>query len=180
MTISQEEMREIICTSLEMKERKRALYEDAMNSCPDQVGKETFRILRDAEVEHTRHIQDAYEELKKGKSWEDVCKIYPERADMRTVFRRIAEEHGKAAHACGDEIFALETGLKLEETCMRYFQEHMKRSTDAQEREFLERMAIEEREHYVMLADLKFYYSDPQAWFMEKSRARLDGAGGSA
>jgi hypothetical protein len=27
-----------------------------------------------------------------------------------------------------------------------------------------------------MLADLKFYYTDPQAWVMEKSKARLDGA----
>jgi hypothetical protein len=37
-------------------------------------------------------------------------------------------------------------------------------------------MITDEREHYRTLADLKFYYTDPEAWFMEKSRVRLDGA----
>jgi hypothetical protein len=41
-------------------------------------------------------------------------------------------------------------------------------------------MIKEEKEHFVLLADLKFYYTDPENWFMEKSRARLDGAGGVA
>ncbi len=37
---------EMFCTALEMKERKKKLYEDAMKACPDQVGIETFRMLK--------------------------------------------------------------------------------------------------------------------------------------
>jgi rubrerythrin len=180
MTTDYEATLAMFCTALEMKEKKKGLYEEAMNACPDQVGKETFRMLRDAELEHTRHIQETYEELKQGKVWADACKFYPEQQNMQDAFRKIAEEHSKVAKACGDDIYALETGMQLEQASIQFFEEQLKRASDPLERRFLETMAIDEREHFRMLADLKFYYADPQGWFMEKSKARLDGAGGGA
>jgi hypothetical protein len=49
-----------------------------------------------------------------------------------------------------------------------------------EEREFLNHLIAEERSHYIMLADLKFYYIDPEHWFMEKGKTDLDGAGASS
>jgi len=34
----------------------------------------------------------------------------------------------------------------------------------------------EEREHRKILENLKYYYTDPEGWLMEKGRAGLDGA----
>ena len=137
MANANEQAFEMFCTALEMKEKKQALYEDAMNACPDQVGQETFRILRDAEREHTRHIQETYEELKQGKVWADACKLFPEQENLKEAFRKIAEQQ-KVAKACGDDIYALDTGMQLEEASIRFFGEQLKSANEPLERRFLE------------------------------------------
>lgn len=181
MSSERDEALEMFCTAIEMKEKKRALYEDAMKICPDQVGIETFRMLRDAEVEHVKRIQELYEELREGKDWAATCKLHEfQSEDKQAVLRRIAEEHGKVPKACLDDVVAIETGLRFENASIDFFENRLKKATQDIERDFLERMIAEEREHYILLADLKFYYVDPEAWFMEKGRARLDGAGGVA
>ncbi len=178
MTNERDEAFDMFCTAIEMKEKKRNLYEEAMKTCPDQVGIETFRMLRDAEAEHLKQIHQTYEELKRGKVWADACKYHPvEDEDKKAILRKIAEEHGKIPKACVDDVVAIETGMHLEGTSMKFLQEQLQRQMDPLEREFIDRMIAEEREHYILLADLKYYYVDPEAWFMEKSRARLDGAG---
>ncbi|MGA7875176.1 MAG: hypothetical protein WCA08_05895 [Desulfoferrobacter sp.] len=178
MVNERDEAFEMFCTAMEMKEKKKALYEDAMSTCPDQVGIETFRMLRDAEAEHLKQIHETYEELKKGKVWADACKYHPvEDEDKKAILRKIAEEHGKMPRACLDDVVAIETGMKLENSSIDFFQKQLQGSMDPLEREFIDRMLVEEREHYILLADLKYYYTDPESWFMEKSRARLDGAG---
>jgi rubrerythrin len=170
----------MFCTALEMKDRKKALYEDALKACPDQVGQETFRILRDAELDHVRQIQEVYEDLKQGKAWADACKFYPEQENLKKAFHRIAQEQGQSGAVCADDVHALDTGMKLEEASMEFFGDQLKQAGDPLARQFLERLVHDEREHFMLLADLKFYYTDPEGWFMEKSKARLDGGGGMA
>lgn len=180
MTNQTEAIQAMLCTALDLKEKKRALYEEGLNACPDQVGKETFLILRDAETEHARQIQELNEEFKKGKSWADACKFYPEQENLKKAFHRIAQEQGEVGSVCADDIRALEVGMKLEEASIEFFRDQLKATQDPTARQFLERMVDDEREHFMLLADLKFYYSDPHAWFIEKSGVRLDGAGGVA
>jgi len=178
MASERDEAFEMFCTVIEMKEKKKALYQDAMSTCPDQVGIETFRMLRDSEEQHLKQVHETYEEIKKGKVWADACKYHPvEDEDKQAFLRKIAAEHGKMPMACLDDVVAIETGLQLENSSIAFFQKQMELSKDPLEREFIDRLLAEEREHYVLLADLKFYYVDPEGWFMEKSRSRLDGAG---
>jgi rubrerythrin len=181
MSNSESASLDMFCTAVEMKEKKKALYEDAMKSCPDQVGIETFRMLVNAEDEHLKSLQAAYEELKKGKIGPDTCKFHAfESADKKTLLRKVAKEHGKLPKACLDDVVAIETGMNLENATIEFFEKELKRATDPVERALLERMISEEREHFVLLADLKLYYVDTENWMMEKGGWRLDGAGGAA
>lgn len=67
--------------------------------------------------------------------------------------------------------------MQLEDAGIQFFEKQLQKAGEPEEKEFLSRLIAEEREHYILLADLKFYYVDPEHWFMEKSKARLDGAG---
>jgi len=179
MANEMEEALEMFCAAIDMKERKKALYQEAMNACPDQVGIETFRMLRDAEDEHLKRITELYEEVKEGRVWANVCKLHSfESEDKQGILRRIAKEHAKVPKACVDDVVAIETGMNLENASIEFFEKRKAKTSSQVELEFLLRMIAEEREHYILLADLKYYYVDPESWFMEKSRARLDGAGG--
>lgn len=178
MTLTPDEMQDLFCQVTDLKEKKKKLYQDALASCADQVGKETFRYLLDSEASHLNELQKIHDQLKHGASWGDACRYVEARGeDARQLFQRIAEEHHKATARCDDDVTALATGIQLEEASIQFFEGKLGRATEPAQKQFLERMAAEEREHRTVLADLQFYYADPQAWFMEKSGARLDGAG---
>lgn len=67
MTKERDDALEMFCTALEMKEKMRTLYEDAIKTCPDQVGIDTFRMLRDGEVDGIKSVQALYESLRDEK-----------------------------------------------------------------------------------------------------------------
>ena len=178
MGSAQDKTVDILCSAIALKERKKSLYDEAMKSCPDAVGVETFRMLKAAEEGHIERIKEVYEEAKKGKVTADTCKLYEfESASKKTFLRRIADERGRIRKACLDDVAAIETGLELENASIEFFAKHYASATDAVERDFLERMIGEEREHHALLADLKFYYEDTENWFLEKGHQVLDGGG---
>jgi len=169
---------DVFCAAIALKERKKSLYDEAMKSCPDAVGVETFRMLKTAEDGHLERIKEAYEEAKKGKVSADTCRFQAFEPDTKKTFlRRIADERGRIRKACLDDVAAIETGLLLENESIEFFSKHYAAATDHEERTFLDRMIVEERQHHALLADLKFYYEDTENWFLEKGHQVLDGAG---
>ncbi|SMC20716.1 Rubrerythrin [Desulfacinum hydrothermale DSM 13146] len=178
MALSSQELLDAFCQAVEIKEKKQKLYQEAMEACSDAVGRETFQLLYESEKEHGRLVQEIYEELKAGKAWADACRYVPPEEDLLAkLLQKVGPEENKPADSCSDELAALETGIQLEEACIRLFEEKLEKATEPLQKEFLSRMSSEEREHRRILEDLKFYYTDPHGWFMEKSGARLDGAG---
>jgi rubrerythrin len=173
----QEKTLDIFCTAVAMKEKMLSLYDEAVKNCPDPVGIETFRMLKTAEEEHLGSINVAYEDAKKGVLTANVCQFYEFKTEDKKAFlRRIGEEKGRIPKACLDDVAAIETGMALENEAITLFSKQHSEATDGVERDFLERMIAEERQHLIMLADLKFYYVDTENWFLEKGRQRLDGA----
>jgi rubrerythrin len=178
MAREQDKILDIFCTAIALKEQKRSLYEEAMRTCPDPVGVETFGMLKAAEDEHLGRINAIYEAAKKGKMAPDACQFHEfEAEDKKALLRKIAEEQGKVPKACLDDVAAIETGLALENQSITFFSKAREEATEPLERDFLDQMIAGERQHYIMLADLKFYYVDTENWFLEKGRQVLDGAG---
>jgi rubrerythrin len=174
----QDKILEMFCSALELKEKKKALYADAMKACSNPVGVETFKMLLDAETQHMNEIQKVYETLKKGKVSPDACRLNSVKsADINALIREITSETPGMPKACIDDVAAIDGGLRMEEAGMQFYRKQLEHTVDPLEREFLNRIIEQEREHHKVLADLRFYYVDPANWFMEKSHSGLDGAG---
>jgi rubrerythrin len=170
---------EMMCAALEIKEKMKTLYDEAAGKCSDDVGIETFRMLRAMEQEHLDRINGIYTDLAKGQIDVDSCRLYDfHEADKKEVLKRISREKKFFGRACLDDVAAIESGMELENKSINFFTDHLKRAATSIEREFLSSMIAEERSHYIILSDLKFYYVDPGHWLMEKGRTGLDGAGG--
>jgi rubrerythrin len=90
MALSREELLDMFCQALDIKEKKKKLYEEAMQGCSDQVGRETFGLLMNAEMEHIRYLQEMYEDLKKGSDWSNACRYIPaEEQALKALYKRI-------------------------------------------------------------------------------------------
>jgi rubrerythrin len=170
---------EMMCAALEIKEKMKKLYDEAAEKCSDDVGVQTFRMLRDIEQDDLGRISGIYTDLTKDKVDADSCRFYDfDTADKRKVLKRIAREKRFVGKACLDDVAAIESGMELENKSINFFTDHLKQAVTPIEREFLNHMIAEERSHYIILSDLRFYYVDPGHWLMEKGRTGLDGAGG--
>jgi rubrerythrin len=92
------------------------------------------------------------------------------------VVKKIGQKREGISKACLDDVAAIESGMELENSGIEFFSDKLKTASLPTEREFLNHMIAEERSHYIMLADLRFYYIDTGNWFMEKAKTGLDGA----
>jgi rubrerythrin len=168
---------EIMCTAIEIKEKMKTLYADAAGKCKDHVGSETFQNLRDMEQKHLERLRAIYADLAKGADDLDSCRFYDFGSlDKSKVAKKIGQKREGFSQACLDDVAAIEGGMELENSGIEFFLDKLKAATVPTEREFLNHMIAEERSHYIMLADLRFYYIDPGHWFMEKAKTGLDGA----
>ena len=168
---------EIMCTAIEIKEKMKTLYADAAGKCNDRVGSETFEMLRDMEEKHLERLRGIYADLAKGADDLDSCRFYDFGSLNRSkVVKKIGQQREGISKACLDDVAAIESGMELENSGIEFFSDKLKTASLPTEREFLNHMIAEERSHYIMLADLRFYYIDTGGWFMEKAKTGLDGA----
>jgi len=178
-TNSTEKLTELLCAAVDIKEKMRTLYRDAAGKCSDAVGTSTFKTLEELEVEHLDRLRALQKDIAEGgvKGF-DSCRMYDfDSLEKREVTRRIARERRAVAGACLDDVAAIETGMALENKGIDFFTARLKQASSPEEREVLNHLIAEERAHYIMLSDLRFYYIDPEHWFMEQGRTGLDGAG---
>ncbi len=172
---------EILCEAIEIKGQMRELYMQAEGECSDDIGSGTFRMLEELEKEHLERLGEIQADISRGGASPDSCRYHTFDSDeKREVMRRILREKKRLARACIDDIASIETGLQLENHAIDHFTARLNSAVDPTVRDFLSLLISEERSHYMVLADLKFYYADPGHWLMEKGRTELDGAGSSS
>ncbi len=167
---------DLLCTAMELAEKGKNLYAKALDSCESDMSKEIFNILKKEETEHEISIRKTYEAFKAGKpadeSW-SYCQL--DERGIRPIFDKVAEKYG-VTRACLNEIQALDMAVDLEDSCVKFYEKELSQAATPQEKKFCELMRNEEREHRRMLTDMKFFFNDPESWFMEKEHPHIDGA----
>ncbi|MEW6267535.1 MAG: ferritin family protein [Thermodesulfobacteriota bacterium] len=175
MPSADEQLLIMLSTALEMEEKGQRHYEKAAKNCRNPLGREIFDLLAGYEVQHARTIREIYQTLKGGKPFPEQSVGQAVSVDLGRVFRDLAGKHADS-RAEADEMKALEMGLEFESASIEFYRNLAGRSQDQGEKKFALKLEAEERGHLNLLADLKQYYADPEAWLMAKGRAGLDGA----
>lgn len=170
---------EVICTVLELKEKKLAQYAAGMKACRTRIGVETFKLLHDTETEHINHISKMYEELKRGEASPDACRLHKAESPDWNAFLLEMTSGKPDRESYPEDIAAIEASLRMEGASIEFYKAELQDLADPVEREFLQHVLDEEWERFILLDDLRFYYVDSSRWFIEKGRpiqARADAA----
>jgi rubrerythrin len=167
---------DMLSAALDMEEKGKAFYEKAVTTCRNPQCKEIFSALMKDEVVHNGRIKQIHNTLTSQKCWtRDWESIKAPSNDLGMLFKSLAvRERGKIKAETTD-LEAVDIGLDLESTSIKFYQEHRAKTTDPIEAAFLDQMILEEKGHWKALKDTRYYLTDPQGWFMEKERAGLDG-----
>lgn len=176
MSPAQDSALTMLTTALEMEEKGKKYYLEAAQTTKNEVGREIWKLLADYEDKHTAKIKEIYDALSGGKGWQEEIASMPVVTDLGQVFKKLAREQKEHIKADTGDMEALGVGIQFEQASVKFYEDHLAQSENPVEKKFVEAMVAEERGHLNLLTDMKFYYTDPEAWFMEKEKAGLDGA----
>ena len=170
-------IRGIYQSALQMEKKGRDFYLQKAEQADEELEKEVFRMLADEEQAHFDWIRRIIAGTDLAQEFAVVLDEFEEEAPQRfeRFFKKLVERHKQGLSSSSKDIQALEMGLKLEEQSIRFYQERAEGAEFDAEREFLKRLIEQERGHFQLLSDLKFYRENPSAWFQEKERGGLDG-----
>lgn len=177
MTEKAERALTMLNKALDMERKGMAFYEDAIKTCSNQVGREIFQMLKKEEQIHMDRIMKIYAHLEEKADWTSDWKvIQPDHGDLEVFFTELTKRHGTDITADTSDIEALDVGIDFEQNAVAFYREHLSDAVETLEREFIEEMVAEERNHHKILTDMKLYLTDPAIWFREREHGGLDGA----
>jgi len=168
-------VKDFLSSALEMEQRGHRFYLDATKHTDSALAKEIFQILAEEELKHINAFQDIFQSLKAGKGDDVWLKIPLQSRELDPIFRTLAKKYLKEIKPGASRISALELGMEMEQSSIKFYQERLAQAEGEKEREFLEKIIQEEQEHFQILKDMEFYFTNPEGWFQEKERSSLDG-----
>lgn len=176
MTNTNEKALKMLKTALEMEEKGRRFYEQASASCQNTFGRDMFRNLAQDEVAHAERIKKIFASLEADRGWTDEwMKFGMHKDDLIDMFYKFTEKNGKLIKADTKDLEALDIAIDMEEKAIAFYDGYLKSTKDLVERAFLEKMVVEERTHFAIIRDTKFYLTDPEGWFFEHEKHSCDG-----
>ncbi len=167
---------DLLGVAINMEIKAKEFYDRFAASCVSGDCKKIFTMLAADEAEHKIQLQKIHDSLASGDDWcEWKDHDHSHQALVDLVNGLSKEFDAKAANTAGD-IEALGVGIELEGEGVKFYDQRLKDTDDPVEKEFLEKIIVEERGHYRALVDMKRYLRGPGAWCEEKEKGGLDGA----
>jgi rubrerythrin len=166
----------MLATALEMENKGKRFYDQAIAKCKSKAGAEIFQKLAKDELVHIGRIKRIYDAVKAGASLEaEMRALDADEEKLTDFFRALATRHGPKIERHASDLDALDVGLDFEAKAVTFYEGALKQAEDDLERRFLQRMVLEEKDHYAALSDMKLYLTNPAAWFQEHESPVLDG-----
>jgi len=162
--------------ALEIENRGKAFYAEARDKARHPLGKEIFAHLVQEEDSHIARISEVYKILQSGARWPQNPQHPHAATDTAKLFDRLVKEQARQLKGKTDDMKALKTAQDFELKNEKFYRDLSPQTQDRLARQFFERLAQEERGHYLLITDTISYLTSPEQWFAEKERAYLDGA----
>jgi rubrerythrin len=173
---SGKETGDLLAVALEKEIKGRDFYRDAMQKSTNELGKELFRSLSVDESVHIDRIKKIYAALTGGQVWPtDWKSLHVENEDLNKLTRTRIEQFGKNMAPDMSDVEAINIGVQMEQTAIKFYEEQLEKAADPIEKEFATQMIAEERSHFAALESLKEFFSNPAGFYLELEKPALEG-----
>ncbi len=173
MTQEQETTRQALETAIKMEIDGKEFYKKAAKASGNPMGKKLLNRLADEEDIHREVFQNIYNTLGEKKGWPEV-NIKHTNA-LNTIMQDAAKSIGKDIKPGKQEIDDVKIAMELENKTYDYYRSHAAKATFPAEKEFYQRLTVQEEEHHRILLSYFELLNDPEAWFVQMEHPSLDG-----
>ena len=175
METEQDKILEALQIAIQMETNGKEYYLKTSQESSNEPGKKLLESLAAEEDVHRRKFEEIYNAIRSRKAW-PTTDFQPDGGKrLRTIFARATEEMGSNIKSLATELDAVQTAMSMENKTHDFYKSQGGNATCDTERDFYETLAIEEREHHLILLDYYEYLKDPAGWFVSKEHPSLDG-----
>lgn len=162
-------MQEIVQTAIKMETDSIAFYQEAAEKTGHPFAREMFNGFVKDEKRHLLILQNIF----KGVDFE--AEFIRPKESIKTVFSMLKDRMMERVKAASSEIDALKIALAFEKEGYDFYLKAAGQATDQKEKDVLNRLAIEENDHYTILNETCDFLTNTGNWFMYEERGILEG-----
>ena len=175
MATEQDKTLEALKIAIQMETSGQEYYLKASRESSNELGKNLLQSLAAEEDLHRQKFKEIYNNVRTRKAWL-VTDFQPDGGKrLRTIFAETTEQASPKIKSTATELDIVETAMSMENKTHDFYKSLGGSARHTAEKEFYETLAIEEREHYLILLDYFEYLKDPAGWFVSKEHSSLDG-----
>ena len=174
MTQEQQKTLDGLNIAIQMEIDGKEFYSKAAAASANELGKKLLNTLAGEEDIHRKVFIGIYESIKSKRGWPAVD-FHPDGGrGLRTVFSETLAKSGTSIKVGNSEVDAVLTARNMETKTFDFYRRQMAAATEKAEEDFYERLASQEQEHNLILADYYEYLKNPAGWFVKKEHPSLD------
>ncbi len=146
-----------------------SFYTGAARSTQYPAGKKMFLSVAEDEKRHLKMIGQIVKGLRI--THRDVSPLQ----NVKTVFESMRAEMMQRVAATTDDLEAFKIAMQMEKEGMGHYQKTLSKAKKDKEKALLERLILEERQHYAIFANTYHFLSDTGNWFLWEERGIVEG-----
>ena len=166
--MEKKEILDVLTESLAMEEKGHAFYKDGAEKIKNSLGRRMLSRLADDELVHIKRIKDIYNHLMDETT--DRLELPTDKIEnFDKIFGRMQENLKEAVEDLTevgvDDEEIINVALELEAHAKFYYQEAADKASDPKVKEFYQRLAQEEQNHYELLRKTHSYLENPSLFY---------------
>ncbi len=175
MVTEQDKTLEALQIAIRMEIDGKEYYQKASQESSNELGRKLLQSLATEEDTHRQKFEEIYNAIRSRKAW-PVSDFQPDGGKrLRTIFAETTERASPKIKTTATELDIIETAMSMENKTHDFYKSLGGNARHTAEKAFYQTLAIEEREHHLILLDYYEYLKDPAGWFVRKEHPSLDG-----
>lgn len=144
-------------------------YTEAAKKTKYPAGKKMFETISQDEKRHLNMISRIIKGLQV--TVKDVSPM----KNMKTVFESMKKEMMQKAAATTDELEAFKIAMQMEKEGVEFYKKTLAKAKKEKEKALLERLIVEEQQHYAIFSNSYQFMANTGSWFMWEERSIVEG-----
>lgn len=175
MTQEREKTLEALKTAIQMEIDGKEFYLKASSNSKNEMGRKLLETLSKEEDNHRIKFEEIYAVIEKKMGWPKT-EFDPDGSNkLRTIFSEMMSDISTEKETLRTEISTVQKAMDMESASRDFYNRQREDAVHIAEKQFYEKIAEEEYQHFLVLLDYFEYLKDPAAWFVEKEHPSLDG-----
>ena len=158
--------------ALEMETRGRDFYEEVSAAAKDVLVRDFFKFLAEQETVHINIIKQIHSRLGHDSCWAGAREPQSGGESLNKIFMNLAKSKPSSN---SDILQAIDHGIAFETEAAAFYKNELPNTACESEKDFLLALYGEETDHRQVLADMRLFYTNPEAWAEKMDNMHLDG-----